>query len=226
MVNPVESVEIADAEIVVEFSPSEAIPGTVKQWFGSTDTGWEGRPPLPKGPWSNEPKKVQWVDTNTQLPCIIVRGPMGALCGYVGIYRSHPWHGVAYSTCTVRCGKDWCYEHSPEGILTVHGGITFSSPCSHHEDESSGICHIPEPGTPDDVWWFGFDCSHAYDVTPALLRFKDSFEGFKKDFKKRTSVSILDRESVYRDMKYVKTEIARLASQLRSIGEQRLLTAG
>lgn len=37
------------------------------------------------GPWQSEPDKKQWQDPETGLPCLIVRGPPGALCGYGGL---------------------------------------------------------------------------------------------------------------------------------------------
>jgi hypothetical protein len=36
---------------------------------------------------------------------------------------------------------------------------------------SPPICHVPEPGKPDDVWWFGFDCAHAFDRSPGMDAF-------------------------------------------------------
>lgn len=38
-----------------------------------------------RGVWDSEPDKIQWQDAETGLPCLIVRGPVGALCGYVGV---------------------------------------------------------------------------------------------------------------------------------------------
>ena len=54
-------------------------------------SGW------PAGPWQSEPDKMQFPDPETKLPCLVVRGPFGALCGYVGIPPSHPLHGRSYS---------------------------------------------------------------------------------------------------------------------------------
>ena len=34
-----------------------------------------------EGPWQDEPDKIQWQDEETGLPCLIVRGHMGFLCG-------------------------------------------------------------------------------------------------------------------------------------------------
>lgn len=104
-----------------------------------------------RGEWDNEPDKVQWPDAATGLPCLIVRGPSGALCGYVGVPKGHPYHGKDYETCDV----------------DVHGGLTFADGCSHGADESHGVCHVPGEGEPDDVWWLGFDTAHYGDMSPA-----------------------------------------------------------
>lgn len=48
-----------------------------------------------EGPWQSEPDKRQWQDEATGLPCLIVRGPVGALCGYVGVPLEHPAYGLS-----------------------------------------------------------------------------------------------------------------------------------
>ena len=49
--------------------------------------------------------------------------------------------------------------------VEVHGGLTYAGECS------GSICHVPKPGEPDNVFWFGFDCAHAYDLSPATQAF-------------------------------------------------------
>lgn len=80
------------------------------------------------GPWQDEPDKLQWEDKATGLACLIVRGPAGALCGYVGVPQSHPWFGVDYNQCTreSKCEETWC-DHRP--CVEVHGGLTFADSC-------------------------------------------------------------------------------------------------
>lgn len=172
---------------------------TRKSWTTIDKTDW------PRGEWDLEPDKVQWVDEVTGLDCLIVRGPVGALCGYVGVPPEHSWHGIGYSDhLPVECAKnadpdDYCFSHSPEASMQVHGGLTYSDACQPSDDESRGICHVPEPGRPDDVWWFGFDCAHAWDIAP---RYDHSFEP----------------DSFYRSVSYVEREIADLARQLSEVG--------
>jgi len=130
---------------------------------------------LPSGPWDTEPDRVEWRDTATGLPCLIVRNDFGALCGYVSVPPGHPLHGVPYDDVSVE----------------VHGGLTYSDRCAGH------ICHEPAPGEPADVWWFGFDCAHGWDVVPRLnLRFPGA---------------------QYRTVAYVRAECTRLAAALRKV---------
>lgn len=142
------------------------------------------------GPWQNEPDKAQWIDETTGLDCLIVRNPMGALCGYVGVPEGHRLHGVEY------------YE--VDGAIEVHGGLTFSDSCSPatEKGEAYGICHVPAPGRPDHVWWFGFDCAHHMDLCPVtVMKYADHDDGYNR----------------YRDISYVRCEIASLAAQLKPL---------
>jgi hypothetical protein len=98
----------------------------------------------PAGEWDAEPDRVEWRDEVTALPCLIVRNRVGGLCGYVGVPPGHPWHGKGYDDVPA----------------DVHGGLTYADKCQ------GSICHVPQPGEPDDVWWLGFDCVHSGDIAP------------------------------------------------------------
>jgi hypothetical protein len=183
-----------------------------------------------RGPWQSEPDKMQFTDEATGLPCLIVRGPSGALCGYVGVGKSHPYFEKDYDDCGV----------------SVHGGLTFARFChdasrenwekfresmlkripeskqypqgdaaqawKQHGDEiddyelyakrcrESSICHLVEEGEDDRVWWLGFDCAHYRDYLP-----KYDHERGRSPF---------GEDSEYRDIAYVKSEIRELAEQL------------
>lgn len=144
----------------------------------------------PRGPWDAEPDKRQWLDPTSGLPCLVVRHPsLGHLCGYVGVPSGHPWHGVDYD------------DLSPSP--NVHGGLTFSDRCQHEADPSKSICHIPGGAETDDVWWLGFDCAHAYDLSPGLSIAVGQFQGLGDG----------DR---YRDFSYVVAECESLAGQAAS----------
>lgn len=148
-----------------------------QSWNFVDKSGWPMR-----GEWDSEPDKLQWIDAATDLDCLIHRGPSGALCGYVGVPPGHKFHGLGYS------------EVEPDP--SVHGGLTFASACDETpRPNGGGICHIPLPGRPADVWWLGFDCAHSGDFCPAYSR---EFSGWES----------------YRHLAYVKHEVANLARQL------------
>lgn len=157
------------------------------------------------GPWQDECDKVQWIDDATDLDCLIVRGPMGSLCGYVGLPPGHPYHGAHYDT--------------PEGI-DVHGGLTYSDHCMEGLPEGEGICHIPAPGRPADVWWVGFDCGHTFDLSPAMaarmreIRARPDYPPTPPAVQRLLDNMPLGMRDVYRTIDYVRDEVTRLAAQL------------
>lgn len=147
-----------------------------------------------EGPWQAEPDKAQWIDEATGLDCLIVRNHGGALCGYAGVPTGHPLHSKEYD------------DAPEEAHDAAHGGLTFSGGCGHSEDPARGICHIPAPGRPDDVWWFGFDCAHDMDLSPAReLRYR------------RLGLSPSHDDGQYRDFDYVKRHCAKLAAALAAV---------
>jgi len=90
--------------------------------------------------------------------------------------------------------------------IDAHGGLTYSAKCY------GDICHVPKPGEPDDVWWFGFDCAHAMDLAPGLEAIEMSIPAIRK---RREEHPVPDRyRDVYRDMAYVRKETEKLAEQL------------
>lgn len=136
------------------------------------------------GEWKNEPDKMQWQDEATGLPCLIVRGPSGALCGYVGIAEGHPYFQKEYESVDVE----------------VHGGLTFASMCADTGDETRHICHLADPGEPEHVWWLGFDCAHSGDLCPS--------------YAKEHGVFAPSAWEQYRTVAYVKGQVRNLARQL------------
>lgn len=166
------------------------------------DTSWalrvverldrEGRSPNQQhsgwgqGPWQDEPDLVEW--RHAGLPCLIVRGPHGSLCGYVGVPPEHPLHG-----------KDWeATDH-----LDVHGGITYGHECA------GDICHVARPGEPEHVWWLGFDCAHSGDLSPGLLMLLS--EEFRRQWPS-------ERYETYKGLGYVRQQTEALAEQLAKEG--------
>lgn len=142
------------------------------------------------GPWQDEPDKEQWQDEATGYACLIKRSQMGALCGYVGVPEGHPWHGKDYDDVQTAGG----------GWPDPHGGLTYAASCQEGP-EGQTVCHVPAPGEPEPLWWLGFDCAHAWDISPALEAMR--------------SMRIPD--SSYKTIAYVKAECARLAEQASSV---------
>jgi hypothetical protein len=146
-----------------------------------------------EGPWQYEPDRLEFLHAG--YACLIVRNNLGNLCGYVGVDNTHPFYGKPYQDL--------------ERELEVHGGLTYAKKCSGQ------VCHVPEPGMPEDVFWFGFDCAHLGDLTPGLAarerargmpELDDPEGGFFRD--------------VYRTIDYVRAQTERLAKQLRAIAER------
>jgi hypothetical protein len=146
------------------------------------------------GPWQSEPDKVQWTDEATGLACMAVRHPTsGHWCGYVGVAEGSPAFGLGYDEANELAPTD----EDDYRAFRVHGGLTFSDFCQEGE-EDTGICHIPQPGQPERVWWFGFDCAHWGDLCPMYLaRYRYS-----------------GHTGTYRSLEYVEQECASLADQL------------
>jgi len=155
------------------------------------------RHPTVAGPWENEPDKAQWIDADTDLDCLAVRNHMGAWCGYVGVPPGHPWHGRGYS------------DDVFNGV-EVHGGLTFSEFCREDVDPetTAAVCHVPEPGRPDHVWWLGFDCAHYLDYLP---RMRD-IPGVDNSYDKM----VQRLGARYKTLQYVQIEVHNLAVQIRA----------
>lgn len=127
-------------------------------------------------PWETEPNEAEWIDEDTDYKCRISRHEdLGHLRGYVGIPKSHPLYGKHYSDDEIE-------------NLDAHGGLTHSG-----EDQDD-----------KDTWWFGFDCSHAGDLSPLLLMVLVEKGRYN-----------LDRKEVYRTWEYVEREVRELSAQLR-----------
>jgi hypothetical protein len=148
----------------------------------------------PSGPWDDEPDRVDWRDPTTGYPCFVKRGPLGAWCGYVGLPPGHSLHGSDFDDLTVY----------------VHGGLSYAAECEPDDPDddrphAERICHVPAPGEPDDVWWFGFDCSHGGDVIPMLPSTLD--------------LASAGVPTTYRTVDYARSSTAGLARQLAALAE-------
>jgi hypothetical protein len=136
------------------------------------------------GPWQDEPDKVQWTDEETGMACLVVRGPVGALCGYVGVPDGHPWHGMHFRD--VDAGED------------LHRELSYSHECQG-DPNGETVCHVAGDGEPDTLWWLGFHCSYARDLSPAILALDSP------------AVSRLCERQTYVPIAYVQAQCAVLA---------------
>lgn len=93
------------------------------------------------GPWNDEPDKRQWQDEATGLPCLIVRGPVGALCGYVGVPPDHPAYGLSPSGAPApeyEAYHDAVREQMRETFKEKRGA-------ENHEAVREALMALPEP---------------------------------------------------------------------------------
>lgn len=160
----------------------------------------------PPGPWDSEPDR--WEDREAGFPVLAVRNDLGAWCGYVGMPPGHPWHGRDRDSLYVE-------EHANgRELLYAHGGLTFHGPCQ----EGGVICHVPRPGEPAEVWWFGFDCAHIGDLWPAdlhprMTKISDDVAALFPGVPRR-------RGGTYRDLAYVEKCVRAMAHQARRAAER------
>jgi hypothetical protein len=162
-------------------------------------TRWLDKTAWGSGPWQHEPDRVEWRAQG--LPCLMLRHPHhGHWCGYVGVPPGHPWHGVEAS----------------EIAVDVHGGLNFADACTHDErPPRERICHVPEAGESDAVWWLGFDCLHAFDYAPGMAaRERELVERHPSLSPLLGPPSEGGRYGVtYRDLFYVRSQTEWLAAQ-------------
>lgn len=171
----------------------------------------------PPGPWMDEPDELEWRDEATGLSCLIRRGHFGQLNGYVGVPPGHPyygWHGTdeipmppGFLKRTPDINKIGIFQlvsfafsggrkHNVVPLslmLEVHGGLTFSG-----ERTNTGL------------WYFGFDAGHSGDFLPGMLAIEQ--EILPTDLFK----AVLGEKNNYRDITYMKAEVALLAKQLHA----------
>lgn len=108
------------------------------------------------------------------LPYRLSRNGMCNWCGYVGVFHDHPAYGKGYG----------------EIDISVHGGLTFAG-------------DVPEWGH-GEMWWLGFDTSHASDS--GLLSLWEGTDGWPS----------------YKDKQFVTNECQKLAKQLNTMAAKTL----
>ncbi len=151
-------------------------------------TPWEGisREHWGDGEWDHEPDLVEWTNAAEQK-MLLFRGPTGCWCGYVAVLPDSPLHGCGY------------HDDNIEMAIDVHGGVTFA-------DEHAVL----------DLWCFGFDCSHAWDIAPAMdavVRKSQGAVGLAHHVTKFASLG-LGSGTHYRDVTFARLQTEYMAAQL------------
>jgi hypothetical protein len=160
------------------------------------------KPKWMRGEWTDEPDRLNYKTDEGFDAAIIRTSHSGCLCGYVGVPAGHPWYGMGYSAevaptkaqieapvdidkrsaislLIAALGEAGTESVRLDCLLNVHGGLTYAD---------NGIAEF---GEDPSLWYFGFDCAHSGDASPAY-----------------------DFHGTYRDIEYVKREIAALSKQL------------
>lgn len=146
------------------------------------------RSQLPEGPWMAEPDRQEFKAYG--FNCLVARAyGTFALCGYVGIPKSHPLYGATFNELDE---------------IDVHGGLTHSEKCVEH------ICHLSE--NEEDLWWLGFDCAHTFDLCPGVMAFLKDSQSIPEDLRKEQME--FNTQKHYWTFFEVKKETERLARQL------------
>lgn len=169
--------------------------------------GCEGDCGVTGYPWESEPDEVAWRHDGSGYLCLLIRGPTGAWCGYVGVDTDHIAHGLryyadSYSVEDIARGDKSASEANVQirvNEIQAHGGLTFSGERSH--PEASGFEH-----------WFGFDCAHAGDFSP---KYDDPNHPVLGLGKPTGWGGVIE----YRDVDYAKSECEKIASQLKEIAD-------
>jgi len=108
------------------------------------------------------------------LICIIIRNVLMNYCGYVVIPNNHPLYGKP--------------QEEIEDLLEVHGGIT----------------HVGSLSWAPNLFLIGFDCGHAHDIVPAMMKYSPAYIETHQG-------------AVYRDINYVEQEVRKLAKQINDV---------
>lgn len=152
--------------------------------------------------------------TSHGLACAIIKGPLGAWCGYVSVPEGHPLHGKSHRDriptpkafleqeldLTKRDMIGLFLESFEEDrntmplslLFEVHGGITWTGKGLPWDDGGAG-------------WGFGFDCAHYGDWIPSPEM---------ASVRRELGHPIKNEHETYRNAQYVEAECRNLAEQV------------
>jgi hypothetical protein len=130
-----------------------------------------------KGPWLNEPDKVQFIIEGYHA--LVLRSHHGALCGYVGVDKAHPCYGLSSENISyLIMGMDF---HERLSEWSKHG-----RPLTKNKLPDIDIVGVPELRVHGGLTFAGFGASPSYEN---WLDFK---KGFKKARKQAAKFPIGD----------------------------------
>jgi len=170
--------------------------------------------------WETEPDQEEFV--HAELPCLILRGPMKSLCGYVGVPPSHPMYQKEYNDIDVVVHGGLTFSHmggfkeiyrepayklpmNPPGVLGSPEMTLWMKEIGNYLHERNIIERLepdPDDKWPEGFWWVGFDCAHPGDYIPRVDEALDISRS---------------RQETYRNWAWVKAETQRLAEQLAAM---------
>lgn len=148
------------------------------------------------GEWVNEPDTV--VFHHNGIECKIIRVLVFEING-----EAFGGHLCGY--CSLPKGHPWENKGIFEIEAEVHGGITFSEENIESKD-----------------WIIGFDCAHAGDITPSILKmkkdilFEDNFPDEVKEMISKLKNSMMRSifNPTYKNIVYAIQECKSLADQI------------
>ena len=132
--------------------------------------------------------------------------------GYKCLIVRHPEFGHLCGYVGIPEGHKYYKKHYDDVPLEVHGGLTFSD---FWEDEN------------DNLWYLGFDCAHAWDLSPFMHkrdreiynsqpRSKYWINGVEHEYKERDLGAELMKHETYRDIEYVRIQCKKMVKQLNN----------
>lgn len=176
---------------------------------------WKPRKTIDKskwddGEWQAEPDTLYYQTAEGFQAVILRTSHSGVLCGYVGVPQGHPWWRKQYHDVVTPTAEQLQQPIDTDKISVF---AVFVEALSGRDDDSARIdclVHVhggltysdrgwPSLGEDPRLWFFGFDCAHAGDYNPAY------------DYKYGWG------EGQYRNLDYVKSEIAALSAQLAGV---------
>jgi hypothetical protein len=81
----------------------------------------------------------------------------------------------------------------------------------------TGLYCEMEPGEPEDLWFFGFDCGHAWDIQPGMDAMMEELKMPRFIRDQGLRFTAFGPDTIYRDLAYVEIQVIALALQLAKV---------